>query len=766
MTSTRPPRTAASAARALAAALGIAASAAQAQPATPTPMPAPTPAPAAAAASAATLERVEIAADRPSDTEARRRASAARIVVGRDEIERQGDSSVADILKRLPGVTLGGRPGRGGEVRMRGLGSGYTQILINGERAPAGFSLDQLSPDLIERIELLRAPTAETGARAVAGTIDIILREDVKKRLNTVKVALGHQDGGLQPGLSWSRAEQIEPFGYSLSANLSGGRRDSRSQTHTRRLFTPAGSEATALQVDQQALSRSQESRQHGSLGGRLQWRLGPGEQLALQPFAMVSSADTGSLTERSAAPDTLLAAQPYSRSDSEATFALGRLNGQWQSRWGGGLRSELRGGVSQSRWEGDTRQLDGPSADTAQASRSHSRVDDRWWTLGAKLNRSLAGGHALAAGLEAELGRRDQRSDEEGSGAADSLADTLNARTERTALWLQDEWDLDAHWSLHGGLRWEQIATHSDWDLGTVRHRSRVTSPLLHAVWRPVEGGRDQLRASLTRSWRAPSLQNLVARRSISRSTPTDQTNEATRPDRIGNPALRPELATGLDLAYERYLADGGLLSIGLFHRRIADLIRPVTTLQTVDWASAPRWVSQPRNLGNARSSGVELEAKYALKALLGADAPRVDLRHNLALFRSRVDGIPGPDNRLDQQPDWTANLGADWRLRGWPLTLGASLNLTPRTTVLQTSSETGSQASRQDARRVLDAYALWTFVPGAKLRLSAANLLARDFDTESSVLGLDASGRTLTTSDSRERSTTHWRLELEVRL
>ena len=61
---------------------------------------------------------------------------------------------------------------------MRGLGSGYTQILLDGQRVPPGFSLDSTrSPEQIERIEILRAPTAETGARAIAGTINIITRE-------------------------------------------------------------------------------------------------------------------------------------------------------------------------------------------------------------------------------------------------------------------------------------------------------------------------------------------------------------------------------------------------------------------------------------------------------------------------------------------------------------------------------------------------------------------------------------------------------------
>ena len=58
---------------------------------------------------------------------------------------------------------------------------------------------------------------------------------------------------------------------------------------------------------------------------------------------------------------------------------------------------------------------------------------------------------------------------------------------------------------------------------------------------------------------------------------------------------------------------------------------------------------------------------------------APPVELRNNLSLFRSRVAEVPGPDNRLDEQPRATANIGADYRFRGTPLTLGGSLNLTP---------------------------------------------------------------------------------------
>ena len=153
------------------------------------------------------LDRVEITDTRADETEQRRQSTAAKIVVGREEIERYGDSTLGEVLKRLPGVTMQGAPGRGGAIRMRGLGSGYTQILLDGERVPPGFSIDSMDPDQVERIEILRAPTAETGARAIAGTINIVTREGYRKRDNDLKVGAAWENDEVTPGFSWSRSD-------------------------------------------------------------------------------------------------------------------------------------------------------------------------------------------------------------------------------------------------------------------------------------------------------------------------------------------------------------------------------------------------------------------------------------------------------------------------------------------------------------------------------------------------------------------------------
>ena len=94
---------------------------AQATPQTRTPAAAAAPA-AASAPAAGNSQRVDVTGGRPSDTEERRNATASKIVIGRQEIEQFGDSNTLEILKRLPGITMPGAPGRGGPPPLRRRG--------------------------------------------------------------------------------------------------------------------------------------------------------------------------------------------------------------------------------------------------------------------------------------------------------------------------------------------------------------------------------------------------------------------------------------------------------------------------------------------------------------------------------------------------------------------------------------------------------------------------------------------------------------------
>lgn len=213
---------------------------------------------------------------------------------------------------------------------------------------------------------------------------------------------------------------------------------------------------------------------------------------------------------------------------------------------------------------------------------------------------------------------------------------------------------------------------------------------------------------------------------------------NTASNSDKAGNPNLRPELATGFDLALEHYLKANGVMSLSVFRRNIRDLIRNVTSLETVPWAVSQRWVSRPQNIGNAITQGIEFDAKFRLDELTDSAVP-LTVRSNLSVYGSSVSGVPGPYNRVDQQPRASANLGGDYRMRDWPLTVGGNFNWVPPYTVQQTDL----QSQSFEIKRVVDAYALWTINRSTKLRLSLGNIVPRNYVTSSTVV---AGGQTQT--------------------
>ena len=722
------------------------------------------PARAAASAPAETkTQQVQITGTtQPDSQDERRRSTASRITFGREELDRMGDSSLGEVLKRLPGVTIGGPPGRGGQIRMRGMGGGYTQILIDGQRMPPGFSLDSIAPEQIERIEIMRAPVAEYGTRAIAGTSNVIMRSDFKRKTHELKIGGGADGPRGQVGASWIYNGQTETLGYNLSTTLFQGGQGSESDTRT---LGRDGAGATTL--DQQQHTESSNKRHGLFANGRLQVRFGPGNTLDLQPFF-------NAVRTRGQGQDVLTQTigndQPYSLANwqSQSQWQMGRLNGTWLTGTPGGGRLQLRFGSMLSSSSSVTeRDETGAAANLVGGRHKFDDVRQRELSLdlNGKFSQLLADRHSASAGWELQNSQRNdgRTSLVNNQPILAEFGEDITARVQRLALYAQDEWDWSPNFSFYAGARWEAIATASDSALSRVRNRSAVFTPLAHLVWKLPDAPRDQVRLSLTRSYRSPNTNQLISRPAISQLYPDlDRPNQPTNPDRAGNPDLLPELAWGLELGAEHYLDAGGIVSANVFVRRIDNLIRNVRSLETVSWASVPRWVARPHNIGQADAAGLELEAKARLKDLWATDLP-ISLRSNLTLMWSRVDQVAGPHNRLEGQPPYTANLGGDWPLRGTPLTLGAGLNFTPGFELQQIDS----QSYRQGVKRVLDGYALWRFSPDASARLTLSNAAARRYDTGSTTNLNDASGASAgsQSSDNSARSYTTINLRAELR-
>ncbi|MGM0833381.1 MAG: TonB-dependent receptor domain-containing protein [Pseudomonadota bacterium] len=129
-------------------------------------------------------------------------APASISVVSREELERKRITSVADALRDVEGVDVGGAVGKtgGSNISIRGMPSDYTLILIDGRRqnaagsvTPNGFGETSTSffPPVssIERIEVIRGPMSTLyGSDAMGGVINIITRRVDREWVGSVGI--------------------------------------------------------------------------------------------------------------------------------------------------------------------------------------------------------------------------------------------------------------------------------------------------------------------------------------------------------------------------------------------------------------------------------------------------------------------------------------------------------------------------------------------------------------------------------------------------
>lgn len=701
----------------------------------------------------ARLDRVELNSRAQSDTDLRRRAPVAKQLYGREELDRYGDSNVADVLKRLPGVNV-----QDGAPRMRGLGSGYTQILINGDPAPPGFQFDQLDPKQVERIEVTKGPTADQSAQAVAGAINIILKDAPRVSQRDLGLRLGYNADRPVVGGSFTWGERVLG-GVALSVPVSLFQWRGLNETRTEKR-APGLDGVSALAVQQ----GSQPFWGRGvNSSPRLNWKIDDQQSLAVQAFAQ-----DGRWNNKTSYQNETLAGSPRLEDPNEGSgaFRTLRFNANYQNQLSDSQKLELKLGGQRSHGDFDVQAL----RDGAVYRQSRGDNRDRSITQGGKYSQLLGDSHSLTLGWELEARRRDETRSVlvKLPGQAELQpqlpsfdGQNFGARVQRQALFIQDEWELGPQWSTYLGLRQERIETRSQGQDLAQRNVSQVLTPMWHLNYKLDAKGRDLIRASLTRSYKAPELSALLGRPAInSNYLDLSQGNEEISPDRVGNPRLKPELATGLDLAFEKYLAGGGMVSVGLFHREIKDLIRNRVVLREVDWSPVQRWVSTPVNLSGASTSGLELELKGRAGELMPAlFDPRLalNLRGSFNYYHSRVKTLPGPDNRLDSQQPWSANMGLDYRFSSLPVpvVLGGNLGFTPGYTTRQ--SET--QWLEQGRARSLDLFAQLVLSKQASLRLMANNFAP--LDSQSRTL-LDTGDYTATERQGR----TWWGAMLEYKL
>ena len=160
----------------------------------------------------------------------RNRSEEAEPVLVYDEqyFQRFEPLTAGDALKRVPSVTFLSDVIESDGARLRGLPPSYTQILINGEKVPGSnadrsFFVDRIPAELISRVEIVRSSSARRTGDAVAGTLNIVLRDGYQLDGGYLRAGgLYFDDKELEPSLGAVFGGALGPGRLLLGANLQG----------------------------------------------------------------------------------------------------------------------------------------------------------------------------------------------------------------------------------------------------------------------------------------------------------------------------------------------------------------------------------------------------------------------------------------------------------------------------------------------------------------------------------------------------------------
>ena len=108
-------------------------------------------------------------------------------VLNAEDIALSGANNLSEILRFIAGIDVSsnGGPGQIASIFMQGTNSNHTLILVNGikinDSATGVAAIQNIHPDLIEKIEIIKAPrTSLYGSNAVGGVINVITKQPTK----------------------------------------------------------------------------------------------------------------------------------------------------------------------------------------------------------------------------------------------------------------------------------------------------------------------------------------------------------------------------------------------------------------------------------------------------------------------------------------------------------------------------------------------------------------------------------------------------------
>lgn len=556
-------------------------------------------------------------------------APASISVITREEIERKPVSSIAQLLSTIPGVTGGyGLSGAQSKIRMRGLPEQYTLILIDGRRQgnSSGVNyrddlgpqdLNWLSPDMIERIEVVRGPMSSLyGSDAMGGVINIITRKVAATWSGSLTLNYSAPDSATRGSTTQLGAFASGPLTQRVGVRIGANRTDRKSDRGAKQ--TPGNQAENINLLLNWAISDHHSLSVETSRG--VQRNSGAG---AVYAWGLSELVQTGYVVRHSGR---------YSEATSSETSLV---DNEYEDK-GGKIGNHSRETV----------------LDTAVTTGFHWGVEHQL-NVGGQLRRETLQNKNTIGTVPITW---------TGSGriSPKNQADTW-------ALFAEDHMTLHERFTLTAGLRWDNADNYSS-----------HFNPRLYGVWHPSDAW--TLRGGVSTGFRAPNLKqgsagaatrsggggcgSLVAEGWSRNLTNADGSRGCFM---AGNPYLKPETSTNYELGIG-FDKDGWSFSTTYFLTNFDDKIQQVPLRDLPGFTTSyvnGYWWTVAENIDKARTRGIEANASVPLheRVLWTINATR------MLESKNRSTGAT-----LLVVPDLTANTALDWQVTdAWSINLSA---------------------------------------------------------------------------------------------
>lgn len=600
--------------------------------------------------------------------------------------------SVGEMLKRVPGVTFTSDVLEYDQPQFRGLPAGYTQVLINGRRAPGGegdrsFFVDRIPAELVEKIEIVRSPSADQPSEGTAGTLNIVTKESTSFEGGFLKAGalINTRDGGTRPSFAGAYAGHLSDRTDFWIAGNYQQRRNPKKKVSYRFNDTPTtddkhfpdGLNSPYVRDPEFNNFEAQDDTRDGtdiSGSAELTTHFGDDGHFRINGFFVDTDRDEDETSLTTELDDGELAfdgVETQHEEISQQTYAitadalipLGDVKLGLAAGWNG-----YRDHTDALSSEGDEEDL----SDLALAEIESTRIKDDEYTGTLFVRWGDGGPFKVKAGIDLMSKTRNgslSTLDVEDDEIETDPANNYKIEEKRYDPYVRLTYEPTSQISVDAGLRYEITDRKVNGDEGSASYNAKQLNPSLHLRYAPTE--HDQFRASVARTVRRPNYDFI---------SPYEQ-EESPGDDDItfGNPDLRNEKAWGVDLGYERRLGAKGILGVNFFYRDIKDLVELVRVGDVLDDEDDPtsdviggRFT--PRNIGDGHTWGVEVDFSTPLKLF---DFGETGLFANYTYLDSETtDPFTGEKRRFNNQPHHIFNVGFIQNIEPADASFGATIS------------------------------------------------------------------------------------------